>query len=88
MKDQYIFVVLADIHIGQYDPAEHYAKELSHILTEINSMKNIDTIFIAGDYFHAAYSLESQETKYGLFFIMQIVEICKSHNAKLTIIIN
>jgi calcineurin-like phosphoesterase len=86
MKDQYIFVVLADIHIGQYDPAEHYAKELVHILNEINSMKNIDTIFIAGDYFHAAYSLESQETKYGLFFIMQIVEICKSHNAKLRII--
>mgnify|MGYP000850065079 CR=1 FL=1 len=86
MKDQYIFVVLADIHIGQYDPAEHYAKELSHILNEINNMKNIDTIFIAGDYFHAAYSLESQETKYGLFFIMQIVEICKSHNAKLRII--
>jgi len=41
MKDQYIFVVLADIHIGQYDPAEHYAKELVHILNEINSIFDI-----------------------------------------------
>ena len=86
MKEFYNFIVLADIHIGQYDIAEHYNRELKQIIDEISKYEIIDCIFIAGDYFHASYSIESEEAKYGLYFMMKIVDICKQKNSKLRII--
>lgn len=76
-------LVIGDIHFGYY-PAELLYKEFKLVINNIT--KDIDVVFIAGDYFDTKLSLSSKHSIYAIKTFCDILDKCEQTNTKLRMI--
>lgn len=79
----YKLLVIGDIHFGYY-PAELLYKEFKLVINNIT--KDIDVVFIAGDYFDTKLSLSSKHSIYAIKTFCDILDKCEQTNTKLRMI--
>lgn len=79
----YKLLVIGDIHFGYY-PAELLYKEFELVINNIT--KDIDAVFIAGDYFDTKLSLSSKHSLYAIKTFCDILDKCEQTNTKLRMI--
>lgn len=79
----YKLLVIGDIHFGYY-PAELLYKEFELVINNIT--KDIDAVFIAGDYFDTKLSLSSKHSLYAIKTFCGILDKCEQTNTKLRMI--
>lgn len=79
----YKLLVIGDIHFGYY-PAELLYKEFKLVINNI--IKDIDVVFIAGDYFDTKLSLSSKHSIYAIKTFCDILDKCEQTNTKLRMI--
>lgn len=79
----YKLLVIGDIHFGYY-PAELLYKEFKLVINNIT--KDVDVIFIAGDYFDTKLSLSSKHSIYAIKTFCDILDKCEQTNTKLRMI--
>ena len=79
----YKLLVIGDIHFGYY-PAELLYKEFELVINNIT--KDIDVVFIAGDYFDTKLSLSSKHSIYAIKTFCDILDKCEQTNTKLRMI--
>lgn len=79
----YKLLVIGDIHFGYY-PAELLYKEFELVINNIT--KDIDAVFIAGDYFDTKLSLSSKHSLYAIKTFCDILDKCEKTNTKLRMI--
>lgn len=79
----YKLLVIGDIHFGYY-PAELLYKEFELVINNIT--KDIDAVFIAGDYFDTKLSLSSKHSIYAIKTFCGILDKCEQTNTKLRMI--
>ena len=79
----YRLLVIGDIHFGYY-PAELLYKEFKLVINNIT--KDIDVVFIAGDYFDTKLSLSSKHSIYAIKTFCDILDKCEQTNTKLRMI--
>lgn len=79
----YKILVIGDIHFGYY-PAELLYKEFKLVINNIT--KDIDVVFIAGDYFDTKLSLSSKYSIYAIKTFCDILDKCEQTNTKLRMI--
>ena len=79
----YKLLVIGDIHFGYY-PAELLYKEFKLVINSIT--KDIDVVFIAGDYFDTKLSLSSKHSIYAIKTFCDILDKCEQTNTKLRMI--
>lgn len=79
----YKLLVIGDIHFGYY-PAELLYKEFKLVINNIT--KDIDVVFIAGDYFDTKLSLSSKQSIYAIKTFCDILDKCEQTNTKLRMI--
>lgn len=79
----YKLLVIGDIHFGYY-PAELLYKEFKLVINNIT--KDIDVVFIAGDYFDNKLSLSSKHSIYAIKTFCDILDKCEQTNTKLRMI--
>lgn len=79
----YKLLIIGDIHFGYY-PAELLYKEFKLVINNIT--KDIDVVFIAGDYFDTKLSLSSKHSIYAIKTFCDILDKCEQTNTKLRMI--
>lgn len=79
----YKILVVGDIHFGYY-PAELLYKEFKLVIDNIT--KDIDAVFIAGDYFDTKLTLSSKHSLYAIKTFCDILDKCEQTNTKLRMI--
>ena len=79
----YKLLVIGDIHFGYY-PAELLYKEFELVINNIT--KDIDAVFISGDYFDTKLSLSSKHSLYAIKTFCDILDKCEQTNTKLRMI--
>lgn len=79
----YKLLVIGDIHFGYY-PAELLYKEFELVINNIT--KDIDAVFIAGDYFDTKLSLSSKHSLYAIKTFCDILDKCEKTDTKLRMI--
>lgn len=82
---KYVIASAPDWHFGAFE-AERLYEESSIFRHELESLEKLDIIVIPGDLFDYKLSANSSHMKYALKFIMDIMKIAESKNAKVRLI--
>lgn len=77
---------IADIHFGVIDPETTYYILLKQFVEPLAQMKVLDIISINGDLFHHKFMANSNAVMYAMYFIQDLVNICRSKDATLLLI--
>lgn len=86
MKNTYVGLIIADVHVGAMDPTMLHNELRNSFLSYIESLKVLDFIIIAGDLFDSRISLNSEHAKHLFYFLRDLIQICSDRNIKLRII--
>ena len=85
-QDLFIEIHIADLHFGVMDPEVQYSILKNQFLDQIAYLPYIDIISVNGDIFDHKFMASSNAVMYANYFIQNLAEIARIHNATLLLI--
>lgn len=83
----YNYITLADIHFGAFSAKRLYEELEEKVFKFIETQqKLLDIVFIAGDFYDAKISLDSDSGKYALYFFTKLTKYAVQYNFKIRMI--
>ena len=83
---KYRGLVISDIHVGAMNLEKLHNEYLELFIKKISSMKKLDFLIIAGDFFDHKFYLNDKEATVAYIMLKELVLACKEKNTKIRIV--
>ena len=74
---KYNGIVIADLHVGVMDLNKFHEEFNGILISEIQKMKKLDFLIIAGDYFDHKFYLNDRESTMAYYMLNELIDACK-----------
>ena len=83
---KYNGIVIADLHVGVMDLNKFHEEFNGILISEIQKMKKLDFLIIAGDYFDHKFYLNDRESTMAYYILNELIDACKEKNTEIRIV--
>ena len=83
---KYNGIVVADLHVGAMDLNRFHDEFTGILISEIQKMKKLDFLIIAGDYFDHKFYLNDRESTMAYYMLNELIDACKEKNTEIRIV--
>ena len=83
---KYNGIVIADLHVGVMDLNRFHEEFNGILISEIQKMKKLDFLIIAGDYFDHKFYLNDRESTMAYYMLNELIDACKEKNTEIRIV--
>lgn len=79
-------LIISDIHVGAFDVNLLYHEYSEIFISYINSLKSLDFLIIAGDFFDHKFYLNDKKSVMAYKMMMDLFDVCKDKHTKIRIV--